>query len=460
MTPLPASPILSRFQSLVDLAPEAVALIDSTDGTITTRGALLDRAVSVHRKTLEEGVEAGDIVALRMRNSADLVAAILGAWMSGAAVAPLDRDARESEVANVLHQFQAGGLLWSEDGQIRLRRETYGSGGHETAVLIKLSSGSTGIPKGIRTSAANLVADCRNIIASMEIRPEDVNLGAIPMTHSYGFSNLLMPLLLQGTAVVTTNDYLPLALLELANRHRCTVLPGVPMMFDHLSRLPETDGRFETVRTAISAGAPLRGESSKAFRERFGLTIHSFYGASECGGITYDYEGGAVERGHVGRALSGVRLSIDPEAGTLVVHSDAVAEGYTGVETQDERFGRRSYRTDDLVSIARDGTVTLEGRAGDLINVAGRKVNPREVEAVLLELEAIAEVKAYGEPAGARGEVVAAVVVARGEISREALRDHCRQRLSAYKVPRIIKFVEAIPLDSRGKVRRGALAAL
>src|SRR5262249_17971428 len=129
------------------------------------------------------------------------------------------------------------------------------------------------------------------------------NLGAIPFSHSYGFSNLVMPLLIQGTAVVVSNEYLPLSLLGLANRHRCTVAPLIPMVFEHLASLPPADGQFETVRTFISAGAPLLPSTSKRFRERFGIDIHSFYGCSEVGGIAYDHFGGAVERGTVGTPM-------------------------------------------------------------------------------------------------------------------------------------------------------------
>ena len=95
-----------------------------------------------------------------------------------------------------------------------------------------------------------------------------------------------------------------------------------------------------------------------------------------------------------------------------------------------------------------------------MINTAGKKVNPREVEQVILQIEGVREVKVYGEPAGARGEVVAAAVVAGDGVTREQIRDFCRSRLSSHKVPRIVKLIDAIPVDERGKVKRAALAAL
>ncbi|HYO78025.1 MAG TPA: hypothetical protein VE010_16315 [Thermoanaerobaculia bacterium] len=97
---------------------------------------------------------------------------------------------------------------------------------------------------------------------------------------------------------------------------------------------------------------------------------------------------------------------------------------------------------------------------GDLINTAGKKVNPREVEAVILQIEGVREAKVYGEPAGARGEVVAVAIVATPNVTRDQVRAYCRERLSLHKVPRIVKLIDEMPVDERGKTRRSHLAAL
>lgn len=455
----PAFPV-ERFRALCEAAPEAPALIDGRSGAILDRRSLLDEASVIAGALAQQNVGAGDLIVLRMPNSPELVASILACWITRAAVAPVDRDATDPELDGIVHHLGARGHLRLANGHVDLVRSTVAPISYESIALVKLSSGSTGKAKGIVTTAANLVADCANITRSMGISGADVNLGAIPMTHSYGFSNLVMPLLLEGTPVVHTNDYLPLSLLEICNSNGVTVLPGIPMMFEHLASLPEHDGRLRTVRLAISAGAPLTAGTSQRFRERHGVSIHTFYGASECGGITYDREGGAVERGDVGRALDGVTLSIDPIHGTLVVESGAVAAGYVDPGGDDaRRFVGGTYRTDDMAEIDGHGTVRLTGRAGDVIIVAGRKVNPREVESALMTCEGVRDARVYGEPAGARGEVVAAVVVA-SNVTRDAIRAHCRGVLSTHKVPRVIRFVDEIPVDARGKVRRSELRAL
>jgi long-chain acyl-CoA synthetase len=431
--------MFQRFASLVHAAPGAAALIDGATGAVTTRAMLLSRAEDIAADLAASGVRARDAFAIQLPNSAEFVALFLAAVKLDLVVFLIDRDANGNEVAAIRRHFGIG------------RRPDVPA----DARLVKLTSGSTAMPRGIVTTEANLVADCTNICATMGITPDDLNLGAIPFSHSYGFSNLVMPLLLQGTPIVVSNDYLPQSLVDLANAHDCTVAPLIPMVFEHLTTAAH--GSFETVHTFISAGAPLPASTSRKFRERFGVDIHSFYGCSECGGITYDRLGGAVERGTVGSALDGVTLT--SSARRLSVRSGSVAAGYLHDADTFQPFADGSFVTDDLVE-ERDGEIVLIGRASDLINTAGKKVNPREVEAVLLQIEGVSQAKVYGEPAGARGEVVAAAIVATPDVTRELVREFCRARLSLHKVPRIVKLIDQMPVDERGKVKRAALAAL
>lgn len=445
--------MLERFTSLAINKPDTPALISGDTGAVTTRSELLARSQTLADQLAAAGLREGDALALQFPNSVDFVAAFLGALRLRLVVIPIDRDAADSEVAQILGHFSVRGFLAVNGTPVI--RDVARPAVPPDARLIKLTSGSTGMPKGIVTTEANLIADCKNICATMGIRTDDLNLGAIPFSHSYGFSNLVTPLLLQGTAVVFSNDYLPQSMIEMVNRFGCTVVPLIPMVFAHLTTAAH--GSFASVRTFISAGAPLPASTSRRFRDRFGIDIHSFYGCSECGGITYDRRGGAVERGTVGPALDGVELLTG--GARLVVRSDSVAAGYLFDATTFQRFEDGTFTTDDLVDV-RDGEIALTGRAGDLINTAGKKVNPREVEAVILQIAGVREAKVYGEPAGARGEVVAAAIVALPDVTREQVREYCRTRLSLHKVPRIVKLIDEMPVDERGKVKRAALAML
>lgn len=459
------NPLSRRFRLLAGESPEHPALIDGNSGIRTSREALLNKAALISAGMRSSGIAAGDRVAIQLPNSVDFIASFLAALEIGCASLPIDRDARESEVGSILSHFGVRGLIYRSSASDRLPMITVRDAHvrkadeHEIS-LIKLTSGSTGMPRGILTTAWNLIADCTNICATMKISAADRNFGAIPFSHSYGFSNLVTPLLLEGTTIVVSNDYLPHSILNLCNEFECTALPGIPMMFEHLSQLPSEDGLFRTVRTFISAGAPLPAPVSRRFSERFGEPIHSFYGCSESGGIAYDREGGAVERSRVGTAMENVTLTIEPETNRLVVDSGAVAAGYSNGDENSAQFKGTQFVTDDLARLDKSGELELVGRVGDLINTAGKKVNPREVEAVILQLSGVRQARVFGEPAGARGEVVAAVVVADPDVTREQVREFCGAHLSSHKIPRIVKFIEAIPLDERGKFRRSALEGL
>lgn len=456
--------MLQQFLALVAAAPAATALIEGDNGNIVTRASLRARADELAADLTRAGMREADVVAVQLPNSVDFVAAFLAALELRLIFVPIDRDAPETEVAAILSHFSIKAFIYRTDRSSRISAISTRTVLHpprlpSAARMMKLTSGSTGMPKAIVCSEQNLVSDSTNICSTMRIAPTDLNLGAIPFSHSYGFGNLVLPLILQGTAIVVTNDYVPLSTLALCNRYRCTVVPLIPMVFDLLGSQPKEDGGFESVRTFISAGAPLTAAASRRFRERFGVDIHTFYGCSEVGGITYDRAGAAVERGTVGTRLDNVQLDLDRNTQRLSIRSGSVGLGYLEDVFHFKAFDG-VFMTDDLAELTPAKEIVLTGRIGDLITTASKKVNPREVELVIQQIDGVRQVKVYGEPAGARGEVVAAAVVADPDVTREQIRDFCGERLSSYKVPRIVKLIKQIPVDERGKVKRAALAEL
>jgi len=270
----------AQFDALTRSAPDSPSLIDGASGQVTSRRALLARTDELAARLVKAGMNPRDILAVQLPNSVDFIAVVLAAWREKIVVMPIDRDAPGSEVTALLNHFSVRALAYRTartDRELTLSiREATPPPLPPDVTLLKLSSGSTGLPKAIMTTEKNLVADCTNICSSMQITADDNNLGAIPFSHSYGFSNLVTPLILQATPVIISNDYLPQTVLDLCNQHRCTVAPLIPMVYDHLTTAAE--GRFATVRTFISAGAPLPASVSRRFREHFGIPIHTFYG--------------------------------------------------------------------------------------------------------------------------------------------------------------------------------------
>src|SRR5438067_302229 len=284
------------------------------------------------------GSNADAPVAFPTGISGDFILAVLRAWRDGQAVCPL------------------------EPGQAPPRFDRLPRG----CVHLKTTSASTGAARVIAFTAGQLIADTENIVATMGLRPDWPNLGVISLAHSYGFSNLVTPLLLHGVPLILADSPLPETVLHAAMTVENITLPAVPALW---RAWHEAKAIPSNVRLAISAGAPLPLSLEQAVMEATGIKLHNFYGASECGGIAYDASTGPrADATCVGAPLRNVQLIVNEE-GCLEVRSRAVGENYWPAPSPDLSPG--CYRTSDLAEL-RDGLVFLRGRSSDLINVAGR----------------------------------------------------------------------------------------
>ena len=330
--------------------------------------------------------------------------------------------------------------------------------GDKPPALFKLTSGTTAEPCLVRFRSEQLLADCDQICDTMGICNTDLNFGVIPISHSYGFSNLLTPLIVRGVPMVVSRDGTPRAVLADLARTGATVFPGMPLFYQAFSEMDDIPA-LPKLRLCISAGAPLPVSVAKKFREKFGLPIHSFYGASECGGICYDRDATNEVEGFVGQPMKGVDAElIDPTAPSsqIRVRSAAVGDGYFP-ERDEEKLSGEIFVPDDL--LAHDGAgFRIVGRISDVINVAGKKVNPAEVEAYLLRFSGVRQAVVFGRQSALRNEEVTACIVASPHVTESDLLRFCWHGLSPSQVPKQIFIVDAIPTNERGKISRRDLA--
>jgi long-chain acyl-CoA synthetase len=319
---------------------------------------------------------------------------------------------------------------------------------------LKLTSGSTGLPKAVLTTEVQLLADTLQIVSAMGITASDVQLAAIPLSHAYGFGNLVMPLLLQGTPIVLRESFVPLQLSADARRYGARVFHGVPFMYQHYLEHPPAGNWPTTLTLLVSAGARLEVETVRAFHERFGLKIHSFYGTSETGGIAFDSDEELDEVPTVGRPIAGVTIELRPDTGVPPGHgrihvcSLAVSPGYVGESAERDEIGVDGFLTGDYGRLLPDGRLVLAGRVSSFINVAGRKVQPGEVERVLREMDGVADARVVAARDLARGEQIAAVLAGPPGLTLAAVRE--RVRRLARKIPRVVVFVDRLLPTSRG----------
>jgi acyl-CoA synthetase (AMP-forming)/AMP-acid ligase II len=414
--------------------PHKVVVVEAASGAEWTADALTDEAIRVAEAL--RGFRAGERIAFRVPNGAAWLALFLALQKSKLTAIPLDGGLPAEGCHETARRFGASALFL--DGQFHSIDK---ASARKSACCLKLTSGSGALPKAIFCRPAHLLADGRQIISTMKIRPGDVNLGVIPLGHSYGLGNLVMPLILQGTAVVCASEYVPRQLVEWIARHRVTVFPGVPALFRVLASLPAGEGMLDPLHTAISAGAMLPPAVATAFFERFGRKIHNFYGSSETGGICYDRTGEASLAGRsVGTPMDGVTVEV--KARRVTVSSAAVATP----------SGR--WRLGDFGEWNPRGELTLLGRATREANIGGKKVHPLEIERVLRALPGVTDACVWLAQKDGRDFVAAAVETALGLAQ---IRQALAARLPAWKWPKVCGVVAEFPRTARGKVDVAAL---
>jgi long-chain acyl-CoA synthetase len=459
---MPTDAITASFARLLAARPDAPAIV--SPGRLLTRAGLSGIVRAALGPLLEAGLPPGSLVGLSAPNGPGFVASVLALWQAELAVLLLDQASPPQHRRATSLALGAQALLeceaaWPAEPRdwtlTRLSHETFGLP-REIAV-VKLTSGSTGAPRGVAVSCQALLADEAALATSMELRPDDRTLGAIPMSHSYGFASVVLPLLARGSAIVVPDQAGPWGALRAAAHAQATVFPTAPAYLQALLRTSLPPVWPASVRLVISASAPLSPSTAARFRETYAQPVHVFYGASESGGISYDREGTAGERGTVGTPVAGVRLELaTPEAGATgegVVSVRSEAVGWNYLPQPDPRLANGRFRTGDLACFE-GAELRLLGRVDAIINVRGHKVNPAEIEQVLLSLRGVEEVLVVGVPDAERGgEMLRALIGCPSHrVTAADVVAFCRGRLPDHKVPRSVLLVDALPRTSRGKL--------
>jgi len=461
---LPALSVAALLRASAGAHARRVAL--AWDGGALSYAELDARAGALACALDARGVRAGDRVAVVIPNRWQLVVAVLGALQMGATVAPLDPlltgDERAAIIADLAPRLVVDDVP-AEAGTWKLAEP-------RGPALVLYTSGSTGRPKGAVLSHSALAFALRSWAEPvMALAPDDIVLAALPLSHSYGLNGALLAPLLAGATVRLVERFTADGVADLLARGAATVFPGVATMFRRLLDLDGFHGG-PRLRLALSGAAPCPWDLAADFRARSGVRILRGYGMTELfRPISYLAADTDDRPDAIGRAVPGVELRVVDDTGDLVaagevgellVRTPAAMDGYLNADADtDAVLAGGWFHTGDLASVSVDGWVRITGRKRERILRGGYSIFPPEVESVLMGHPEVAEAAVVGVPHPELGEEVAAFVALRAgaRVKADELSAYCRERLAAFKYPRWVTLVAALPRSATGKVLKGEL---
>ncbi|WP_335991123.1 AMP-binding protein [Glycomyces sp. MUSA5-2] len=353
--------------------------------------------------------------------------------------------------------------------------ERYASVNPLDAATILYTSGTTGTPKGAVGSHLAMVEQVNvSLIDSFPMFPEDVVYGGLPFFHSFGQMAVLNVAFRRGASIILLPKFDPDDALELLNRHGGTVFTAVPTNFAGLVEAAGRNPARPPLRFAVSGGAALPVALLEAFEAAFGAQVHEGYGLTETApSATFNKAGEPIRPGTVGTPIWGVDVAaadaetedrivlLAPgELGEIVIRGHNLMKGYLGrPDATAAAVVDGWFRSGDLGTVTADHVVTIVDRKKDMIIRNGYNVYPSEVEAVLARHPAVSIGAVFGVPHDTHGqEVHAAVVPAQGrEVDAAEVVAFMKEKVAAYKYPRVVHVVEALPLGASGKVLKREL---
>lgn len=444
--------------------------IERPDGLGLSYADLLARSGAMAVALRRRGLMAGDRVVVQVEKSIEALLLYLACLRAGLVYVPVNPGATAREREYFVADAQPALVV---DAQVLAELASAPQSSGEFADVVRepddlaailYTSGTTGRSKGAMLSNGNLAANARTLIEAWRFTPEDRLIHALPIFHVHGLFVATHCVLGAGARMLWLPGFDADAIL--AELPRSTVLMGVPTFYTRLLARPElTTDRAKAMRLFVSGSAPLPAETHRAFEAATGHRILERYGMTETGMLASNPYDGARVAGSVGPPLPGVSIRIAaPDAegvGGIEVKASNVFSGYWRMpeKTAEEFTSDGWFRTGDLGRFDAAGYLSIVGRAKDLIISGGFNVYPAEVERAIEGLPGVGEVAVIGVPHPDFGEGVVAVLAPKpgATVDQEAIAASLRETLGAYKRPKVIEVVDALPRNAMGKIEKAAL---
>jgi long-chain acyl-CoA synthetase len=442
----------------------------------------------------EVHIQSGDKIAFYLPNGADFIYSFFAVAEIGAVTIPLNTNFKESELRYYTSKCDVNTVVTHSDllrrwGQMPLEKKMPAflfmdnielppvtftvdsvfkksavlpdAGFVDSEILYLCTSGSSGRPKIIPKTPTLLFAGAENLGTALEVDSQDRFLCVTPFFHANGFENSMFLPITRGASLVLLREFSPRGMLDVLAQEEITVLIGSPFIFSSLCDCADRTYDFSAMRYCLSAGAPLPVELKKRFYDTFGIKVREHYGASETGPVSVQFQD-ADQMGAVGKPLQNVRIRILDEegkelppdiTGEVFVSSTSMVKGYLHEpELSSEAFPDGYFRTRDLGKLDSEGSLHIVGRNKAIINSAGIKIDPSEIRNILLLHPKVLDAYVTGVKNRRGMEVVKAIIVAHPDCTAKNIITFCKDRLADFKIPRVIEFMDSIPVNVMGKV--------
>jgi long-chain acyl-CoA synthetase len=468
------------------LDPEGACIDD--DLSALTNAQFASRVHAAAAALDARGVRAGDVLATLLPNRIGLVVAMFAAWRLGAAVTPVD-PSLTTRAATLQVKASGSRLVLHEATDLRVPHveavdvsgppsEAVGGGlptntDRDALALVIYTSGTTGKPKGVMLDHANLAAMVDMIGTAVGLTSADRCLSILPLSHVNGIVGGVLSSLAAGGSTSITGRFAPVTFFDTVEAVRPTYFCAVPSMFAALSALPD-DVRPATssLRFAVASSAPLPPEPILRFEERYGVPIIEAYGLSEATcASTINPVDGPRKPGTVGLPVPGQDVSligwdgrrVAEGLGEVVIRGPNVMRGYLDrPQATAEALAGGWLHTGDVGHFDEDGYLVLVDRVEDMITNGTESISPREIEGILLGHPGVLEAAVVGRAHRVAGEQAVAFVALRSPaaVTPDELLEWCTVSLAAFKVPREIVILDALPKDASGRPAKPVLRDL
>jgi len=487
------------------MTPDQIALVH--EGTSYSYADVHARAARAAHALRGIGVRRGDRVAYLGRNLPSLAETLFAAGMLGAIFVPLNFRLAPPELARIIDDFDPGVLVFDAAfaATVAALRDQIGVGRHvstgaadgagtlgyedllaaapadpidepvgqDELCMIQYTSGTSGRPKGVQLTHANISWNCFNILIDVDVAHE-TSLVSSPMFHTAALNQLFLPTFVKGGTSVLMTAFDPDVALGLIAEHQVTWMFGVPAMFSAMTRAPRwASADLSSVRILMCGGAPVPEPLIRAYQAR-GLTFVQGYGLTETapGALFLRARESVAKAGSAGTScfFSDVRVVrpdltdvVAGETGEVIISGPNVSSGYwRQPDATAAAFDGGWLRSGDLATVDDDGYVFIRGRAKDMFISGGENVYPAEVEQAITAHPAVAECAVIGVPDERWGEVGRAVVVLRdgAAVAGEELLGFLDERLARYKIPATVVFAAQLPRNAAGKLLKARLSEL